>query len=202
MVVSKLSKLVREGQKQLEEATADAASAEGPSSLLGKVVQAGLEGQRRVERMHRKVAAAAGEQLNRVTGDQKAADRAAARIDQVNQGFRRGIETARAAYDQVAETTAQKLSDATGRDTSARHVKVATAVGVAVVAGTADGLVDVGGEEALEGMDGPSAEATAESAPEGTADAPRPEIDFSQNGTVVSDGSTTYASAGGVTVKG
>ncbi len=206
MVFSSFRKLVRDGQKKLEEATEDAASADGPSSLLGKVMQAGMEGQRRVEQIQREVATAAGEQLNRITGDEHAADRAAARIDQLNEGFETGIETAKAAYDQAAEATAQKLSDATGRDISAQQVKVATAVGMAVVAGSAEGLAEADGEEALEGLDGQATDAAgetvSETASETTVDADRPEIDISQNGTVVSDGSTTYASAGGVTIKG
>ena len=194
-----IKKLLDQGRQTLDDAARAAGVESGSQGVLDKLQAATEAGQQHVAQVQEGVARAAGRQLDRLTGDDSASQQVAAGYQRAHRGFESGMQSAMGAYDEAAEATAEKLTEATGHEVSKRSVKVAMAVGAAVVVGAADGLGDV----ATEGAAGTEAAEAAEpsAATEAGGDT-KPEINMSQNGTVVSDGQTTYASAGGVTVKG
>lgn len=195
MKTPKWKQLLNDGRRKLDEVAKAAGVESGTQGVIDKFNEVSADAKRRADAAQERMADAAGQRLNALTGDDQSAARVAERYRKVEARAQQGMQKVRGAVDRAAGHTAERITEATGREVSKQAVKVGFAVTAAVVAGATEGLADVGGEAGLEGAgEGlESADAVASG---------QTEINMSQNGTVVTDGDTVYASVDGVTVKG
>ncbi len=154
-IADKAQQVTDQARQRLEEAKREAASEGGPTSLLGKTVQAALNADDKMNKARGKVGQAAGRKLNEITGNDQASQKVAAGLKTVENAALKARAGVRKATDHAAEATASKITEFTGRATTAREVKTAVVLtGLLVGAASAfEGAMD-GGMAGVDGMDG------------------------------------------------